>query len=176
MNAVTRLFGVAVTALVAGGLTGVLGGCGGDEGGVATLDSGAGSGSSPSVAGDAPASDPMQRARQYVGCLRGHGIDLPDPAPGGRGKVVIPDRNQQGLDEALSACRQYAPESESNPEAAMASARAYAACMRENGLADFPDPDPDKGPVFPKSFQSNPAYEAANRACAHHLGLDKSDG
>jgi hypothetical protein len=156
--------GSAVLALVAVALIG----CGtGESDQVATAQS---SGGGPASSAERPADDPEQRGRQYASCLRGHGIDVADPEPG-RGKVQLPAGEQPGLKDAQRACQAYAPDTGTpgDDAAEMTRARDYAACMRNNGLPDFPDPDPDKGPVFPKQLVNSPGFEAANRACQHIL-------
>src|SRR5690242_12679858 len=83
----------------------VAAGCAGsDDDGIATA------GTTAQTASNAPAADPVARARQYVACLREHHIDVPDPDPA-TGAVRVPRPSEQpGVRDAMSACRKYAPE------------------------------------------------------------------
>jgi hypothetical protein len=152
-----------------------LAGCGGSgDNGIATASS---SGAQLSSSGPAPATDSKERALQYVACLRMHGLDVPDPDPV-RGKVRIQNTNQPAVQDAMRACRQYAPDDvdTGDQSGAMSQAREYAACMRTNGVANFPDPDPDKGAVFPKSVGNLPGFENADKTCHHILGDNPKPG
>ena len=46
-------------------------------------------------------------------------------------------------------------------------ALAYAQCVRDNGYAEFPDPDPEDGFRFLIDPESAPRFEAATAACQH---------
>lgn len=155
---------VLLLAVCAAGLTGCDSG-GGD--GIATANS-SGAPTSSAAADD----DPVARARQYVDCLREHDIDVPDPDPAS-GAVRLPDRDQTGVRDAMRACQEFAPADGGSAEdtaAQMARMREYAACMRDRGVEEFPDPDPDKGPVFPKSTADLPGFADADRQCRELLG------
>jgi len=158
--------GLPAAMLVA--LTITLAGCGSDGADqVATAGGATGGADAPSVAADV-----TERVRQYVDCLRGKGLRVADPAPGST-KVQLEDRDQPGFHEALRACQQFAPDTATgagDEATRLAAAREFAACMRVNGMPAFPDPDPDKGAVFPKELATDAAYESAYRACAQHLG------
>ena len=55
--------------------------------------------------------DPKQKALAYARCMRQHGIDIPDPKPGGgidmRGSTASPDSPK--FKAAEQACQQYQP-------------------------------------------------------------------
>lgn len=151
-------------ALLAACLTG----CGGDQGGGVATAGGTTATTTPS--GPPPASDTQQRLRQYAACLRQHGVQVPDPDQGK--SVRITQTNQPQAKVAAQACQQYAVggDNSAKSSAGIAQERTYAACMRQHGVADFPDPDPDSGLVVPKPVLNSPDYPAANRACAGSLG------
>lgn len=91
----------------------------------------------------------------FVGCMRDHGIvDMPDPVPGdtsGRSAVRYAlDVLGKGLDQtfqtALSACQSLLPPLPPPPTPdpdEIEARRQFAKCMRDHGVSDFPDPQPD---------------------------------
>ena len=69
----------------------------------------------------------------------------------------------------LAACGQNNRNSVT-PVADEAAGRAYAQCMRDNGVPDFPDPDPDgrlRGPAHEQ--QDDPKFRAAMETCRQKL-------
>jgi len=137
----SRVLAGALLVLLAAGCT--------DDGGdgVATVDGG-----TPAPSG--PATDPVERERQFVACMRGRGVDMPDPVPGDRsGRSALLhaiDVQGKGSDpafqEALDACTTFLPPAPppEPPEAVdLTRMLEFAKCMRDNGLPDFPDPDAD---------------------------------
>jgi hypothetical protein len=156
---------VASTLLIILGL----GGCGGgpDDKGIATAGKQA---PSATATGPSPAADNAQRIRQYVSCLRAHGVKVADPEAG---KQVQLDEDRPQDKQAAQACRQYLPESATTRGGDTSAMREYAACMRRQGLADFPDPDPDRGLLLPKSILNDPEYGVADRACAGKIKAGK---
>jgi hypothetical protein len=136
----------------------------------------AGQGAS-STPGASPSGDP-DGGLAYAKCMREHGIsDFPDPQPGGglggavRGSDLDPNNPQ--FKAADEACKSLLPSPPSNEdqEQEFADMLAYAKCMREHGIADFPDPKPGEGIVIPAAAQgtdldpNNPQFQAANKAC-----------
>jgi hypothetical protein len=98
-----------------------------------------------------PAADREQANRDamlaYTKCMREHGIDMPDPEPGGRGiRLRAPEgTTPEEMEAAEGACRKHldkieAPElSEEQRKEFQEAALAHARCMREHGI-DIPDP------------------------------------
>jgi hypothetical protein len=70
------------------------------------------------------------------------------------------------LARAQQACRSLQPVL-TGPEAAqkMAAARYEAQCMREHGVADFPDPDPDGHAELSDGVREDPDFESAKVTC-----------
>jgi hypothetical protein len=107
--------------------------------------------------GEAPAAAPTgpASANQFVACMREQGVDMVDPEPGdtsGRSALRHElDVNHRGDDPAFQAALdRCAPLLPAMPppdadEAVLAALREFARCMRDNGLPDFPDPDPVTG-------------------------------
>ncbi|MDG4834038.1 hypothetical protein O7627_32745 [Solwaraspora sp. WMMD1047] len=163
----------AVLALVIGL---ALAGCGGgsdDASGVASVgDGGAG------VASASPAAELSEDERRlkFAECLRGQGLDVPDPEPGQRGPRFNfgEDVDPQQVRAAAEACREFAPNGgegvQLDPEQVEA-VRELAKCMRENGVPDFPDPAADgriqlgQGDIDPQ----DPAVRAAFEKCQEFM-------
>lgn len=137
---------------------------------------GCGTGGGGSVAA---ADDERGQARRFAACMRDHGIDLPDPEPGGSGAsqagVRLDDKiDPSRLAAAHKACEQHSPGLSGGgprPDAErLAEMRRFAKCMRDHGIEGFLDPSPDgnnqmviigEGGVDP----NDPAFLAADRAC-----------
>ena len=104
-------------------------------------------GATPAASASAVADD--ERGRAFAACMREHGIDMPDPQPGGGGLGIQLDKiDKDKALGAVDACRDLMPgggkDVKLNPEQ-LEKQRELAACMRANGVPDFPDPDPDGG-------------------------------
>lgn len=135
-------------------------GCGGGSGssaGVATLASDASARNAPNadVTTTASRQDFQEAALAYTKCLRGEGIDVPDPdfsqggpgrGPGQRGGFLGgANRNDPKFQKAQQKCRsiidavrpQFTPERQQQFRDAQVK---FAQCMRKNGV-DVPDPD-----------------------------------
>jgi hypothetical protein len=142
-------------------------------------------------------SDPDEAALDYVECMRDHGIDMPDPQPGG-GILVQQSADDEGDDEVGAApvfddegfaaadaeCQKFMeaafgameidPEREAEMQENMLE---YAQCMRDHGI-DMPDPQFDgDGRVAiqigdPDGGQrmDQEEFEAANEACGQEGG------
>ncbi|MBM7789773.1 hypothetical protein [Tenggerimyces flavus] len=110
---------------------------------------------------------------RFAACLRERGIDVADPRPGQQ--VELPDKDDRTR-EALRACAQFAPPSQQQESSFdPAAARAYAQCVRAQGLPDFPDPD-ERGPRIPKNLIDDERFRAADQECSHHLNDAKGGG
>lgn len=153
-----------LTALAVVGL--LAAGCGGsDDDGGSNTSAGGGSGS-------ASVSD---RGVQYAECMRENGVsDFPDPTEDGRIMMRVGpggiEVDPATLEAAQQACQELAPEGRggSNPQME-ASVFRFAACMRANGVPDFPDPDVQGGAVrmqLPRGIDpQSPQFQEAQQAC-----------
>jgi hypothetical protein len=172
------------------GLAMILAACGGSPGGdrVASL-SGAGA-TTTTGAKEAAAKDPQQRALDFAKCMRGHGVDMPDPEVDDRGGIKVrigaggagkrPDPKK--LEAAQKACgsliggdgdRQIDPAERD----AMVD---FARCMREHGI-DMPDPTGDGLTVRRDDKGRGPdpdseKFKAAEQACDHFLANLRQGG
>jgi hypothetical protein len=147
--------------------------------GVALAACGGGSGaSSTSTSASATA---QQRAvaavTQFAGCLRQHGIPVPDPNSQGQvsGSQQLQQeyRNTPQGQAALNACRSYlrAASTLLTPVDMQQYRHAqllFARCMRAHGIA-VPDPGPDgEIQLNPQTVnRSSPQFQSAVKACAY---------
>jgi hypothetical protein len=165
-----------------------LAGCGGTE----QKPSVASAGGTPSAAatGDA-VSEYVEGVRKYVTCLRAEGVKVTDPDAKGKFeysgdmRVFKKDPKFRAAQEKCSGLLPSVPEGLEEkpaltPEEIEAKGR-YAKCMRDNGVADFPDPGPDGH--WPESNDGKPTWDqgtaAAKRAettCGPILGAPASPG
>jgi len=89
--------------------------------------------------------------RAVVQCMRSNGMpNLPDPQIDANGQVKFPQGTPEPSESVLRACRSVIDrlppsargESQRNP-ADMPALLRFGQCMREHGVADFPDPRAD---------------------------------
>lgn len=113
----------------------------------------------------------VSAANAFSQCMRANGVtDFPDPDANG---TIDPSALKSGdpaYDKAFAACKSLLPAGRGNPgkldEATLNQWRAYAQCMRDNGLPNFPDPQPD-GPLFGDGQidRNDPAFQKATKTC-----------
>lgn len=202
MNIYWKPGGLAVLAVAAAiGLAACSGGAGTPQ--VASLPSNGGAGSGTSAAaGSSPASghsattgsatgDPTQLLSEWTSCMHSHGdpgqaeptidanrvIHITHPIsttvmPSGQdptaGQACI-----QYLDDASLALQAGQPQQQAPSHAALVK---YSACMRANGISDFPDPTGDslqmnRGAPGGDLNPSNPAFQKAVAVCAQQTGV-----
>lgn len=130
-----------------------------------------------SASASAATGDNAESALKFSQCMREHGLTwFPDPTSDGKMAVKIPQGTpKEKVDAAQEACKKYAPNGGQPPKldaAALEQARQMSKCMRENGVPNFPDPDPNgqlkvdgnKVGVGP----GDPKFDAAQKACAKY--------
>ncbi|MEE6257031.1 hypothetical protein [Plantactinospora sonchi] len=155
-----RMFGNLPSVVVVGAMLVALTGCGGGPNGQAA---------------PTPTTTPPS-ALDVAQCMRANGHpDFPDPVRDDEGNWTFPDslRNVP-VPEACATLLtdQKAGEQDSALSAEeMAQRRRYSACMRENGVPDFPDPDSDGN--FPvsdrlRAMNDSPMMRDARQACREH--------
>lgn len=121
--------------------------------------------------------DALAQALAYSKCMRSHGVpDFPDPVQGANGQVSL---GGLGLDSpqansARQACRSLAPAGTAGQTVSATQQKAFlswAACIRANGVADFPDPTfSGVGPQFNVPNDANlDTLQAAEVTCEHDL-------
>ena len=146
-------------------------------GDTAASDNSAASGGPAATAGEETFStDPEEAMLDYVECMRDHGIDMPDPQPGGGILMQAGEAEGDGeagagpaLDdeEAATGSMEMDPEQEAEMREQMLE---YSQCMRDHGV-DMPDPQfDDNGRVTMQMGSGDEPmdqdeFEAANEAC-----------
>jgi hypothetical protein len=153
-------WGVLV-ALVALGLG--VAGCGGGSNSPSSAPAGSGGGSSDST-----------KLVQYAQCMRANGVpSFPDPVNGQlqlqvtRGGPLDPSSPQ--FQAAQKACKSLEPpglqsgSGQSNQQ--QSQALKFAACMRQNGVADFPDPQNGRFLADSGIDPNSPQFQSAMGAC-----------
>lgn len=181
---ITRPLTTTFAALAVAALLGACGG-GGSEGG---SEGGSGGGSSGEQAGG-----DGQELYDWVECMAGEGIELPEPSRNADGNLVIVGDGVNIGDASQISFGEYSEEefqagtdvcggppirsglSEESLQEEEDNALAFSQCMRENGIDDFPDPDFSDDmsdglfspwpPEAMEGFESDPDFEAADEAC-----------
>jgi len=138
--------------MLAGGLMVTTAACGGDEGGGSKNKVASGGGANAADGGgnagsdkkDADKGSQREQMIRFAGCMREHGIDMPDPEgeDGAMGMTMaLPaGGDTTKADEAYEACRQFQPESDFDPgdPAYKEYLARHGECLRAEGL-DMPD-------------------------------------
>jgi hypothetical protein len=162
-------------------------GCGAAKGdnGVATAGGSASAGPSASAAADGLTE--QERGLKFAQCMRDNGVpNFPDPkfSDGGGMSIDVPEGSDpQKVDAAMRKCQQYTPNGGEPPKADPQVAernRKFAKCMRDNGVASFPDPGADGGIQIngndPAMNPDDPKFKAAQTACAQYQPGGTSGG
>jgi hypothetical protein len=120
--------------------------------------------------------DPLVAWPAFAACLRSHGIQVADPELDANGDPQWADDIKKGMTDAISrdcspilaAITEGGPASNGRRPATYSfdSEVAHAACMREQGLVNWPDPNPNETGGMPEGFdKSDPTVRAALTAC-----------
>jgi hypothetical protein len=140
--------------------------CGSDS------DNNAGGQVTPGGGGSASAAANSDQLVEYARCLRGQGVDVPDPKPGQNLGTWL---QQSGLDlnklkGANAACQDKLPSgvrSRADSPQTQDNLLKFAQCMRKNGV-DMPDPK--NGQVdFGSLDRNSPKFKAASDECRKTL-------
>jgi hypothetical protein len=138
------------------------------------------------IAARAPTPTQIQARLNLAKCARANGIDLPDPSangtfgPGNSSIANIVTRyGQTKVNAVEQACRQYLvvafPNLALTPaqrEQRVQALFRFAACMRSNGVPNFPDPSSGKVTINPGEINPNaPAFKSAVTRCQNLLPL-----
>ena len=175
------LAATAVTLLL--GLSAACGNGSGDDG--SALPDAAGA-SSASPSGDDEADlDPEDAMLKFAECMREHGVDMPDPSPGGGVRMNGEGLSEDQMEAAQAACQKWMDMAEPEDggkeltEEEKQSFLDMAACMRERGY-NFPDPEFDGGRVTQKVEKGegdlpgpdDPAFKQDMEECSAEAGLE----
>ncbi|MET9382670.1 hypothetical protein ABZY09_16730 [Streptomyces sp. NPDC002928] len=144
-----------------------VGGCGSHEG--------------TTTAGKAAASKNAkdEQGVKFAQCLREHGVEVEDPEQG-KGLRITGHLPKAKVDAAMEACRAYSPMQQGGASVdpqVEEKMRKLAQCMRDNGVANFPDPEPGKGIQIDGSVAEDPDFEQAEKKCEKYApaGGEKSN-
>ncbi len=112
---------------------------------------------------------PQQKALKFAQCMREHGVDMPDPdvSDGGNVRIGGPGVDLSKADAALAACKEFSPIGAGGTvdPAGQENMRRFAQCMRDNGVPNFPDPQPG-GPIrIDASVGGDPDFQTAQAKC-----------
>jgi hypothetical protein len=113
--------------------------------------------------------------RELVRCARANGMpNLPDPQIDSNGRASFPNGTPEPPASVRRACQSIydrlpasARDDEERPPADMQALLRFARCMREHGVADFPDPDAE-GNFRAQAGATNPEtpkFKSAMQAC-----------
>jgi hypothetical protein len=135
---------------------------------------------SPGPAPSGVSADPAVAWPAFAACLRAHGADVPDPQIDSDGNPRFP----ANLDIKAILVAQPTTQQDCAPLLALVtetkggsshsysfeSLLAHAACLREHGLPDYPDPNPnEEARLAPGYDKADPNVNAALVACQHVL-------
>ncbi|HEX2275226.1 MAG TPA: hypothetical protein VHG90_15265, partial [Acidimicrobiales bacterium] len=142
--------------------------------------------------------DARQAHLDFARCMREHGVDMPDPTfedngmvkfearQGGGGEVEQAGELDATFGEAERACRHHLAGVMGNgpdgkPDAELQDrALKFARCMREHGVANFPDPDLSEGGMVKIGGEgldpSSPTFQEAQKACQSIMGTGPGAG
>ena len=128
-----------------------------------------------------PDADQVEKMVDYAQCIRENGYSaFPDPAPDGGFRVRILDPGSaEKFQAAQEACKDKVPSGmfgatqASTPEQ-IETQLAFAGCMRDKGVTNFPDPSPQGGFDVngPQIDLRSPQVQSAMQACREaHPGM-----
>ncbi|BCJ44832.1 hypothetical protein GCM10010168_16450 [Actinoplanes ianthinogenes] len=162
---------------------------------VALTGCGKGAGADPTVAtaqsagpdgkptASATPSDDPDAPVKFAKCMREHGMTwFPDPVEGRQTLKLPRNVKPEDFEAAQQACKQWAPDRATGekPNAEdMEKIRQMAKCMRENGVPNFPDPNPDGGIGIDKKLgidPESPTFKAAEKKCEQFMPGPRDKG
>lgn len=163
-----------VWAVVAAVFAFALAGCGGDGGGNGGIASAGGTASAAPGASPSASKDNYEAMLEFTECMRGEGIEMDDPQPGAGVQLRLRGSDPAKTEAAMAKCRHLMPNGgelqKADPER-IEKARQYSKCMRDNGVAAFPDPDPETGGIMLRAAPgsgldpNDPTFQAAQKTC-----------
>lgn len=105
----------------------------------------------------------------YYECLSEQGLVLED-RDDGKYRLDKDQNSDAEIKAGEKQCADLQPEQQPVSDATLEKARAFSACMRENGVPDFPDPNPTTGDLDVdaeklKDLKYDAAVQAAKEKC-----------
>jgi hypothetical protein len=123
---------------------------------------------------------------KYAQCMRAHGVDMPDPEPGGGISISGEGLSRDQMEAAETACQKWmdmAQPDDGGHELSEEEKQSFldmAACMRERGY-NFPDPVFDGGRVTQKIEKGkgddepgpdDPSFRKDMEECSAEAGME----
>jgi hypothetical protein len=108
---------------------------------------------------------------KFAQCMRQHGINVPDPAPGSDRITINPQGSTDAqIQAAQEACRKFRPEA-SNPQDPGETDRMVrlARCLRRHGV-NVADPQPGQPLKVNDQGQDRQELQQVNQACQQGVG------
>ncbi|MFG3689636.1 hypothetical protein [Micromonospora sp. NPDC047740] len=143
-----------------------LAGCGSEDGGGTVASAGGGTRAQPSAAASLSREE---MGVKFAQCMRENGVDMADPEPGKGPQVRIGGgTSEETVNKAMEACRQYNPMADASGGNAQMDEnnRKFATCMRDNGVEQFPDPEPGQmGVRIDGKIAEDPDFAKAQQQC-----------
>ncbi len=153
-------------------------GCGAEGGGdgvasaVDGSNEGSSGGSGDGAEGDGASAADMdfdEMMLAFAECLRENGVQVEDPEPGQGVDLNMDGQDENTVEAAMTSCREFDPAENGGNEPLdpeiQAKIEDYADCMRDEGVDDFPDPEPNGGIALDGAVMEDPDYEAAEETC-----------
>jgi hypothetical protein len=163
-----------------------------------TAACGKGKAENPSNASESSQQSMEEKMRAFAQCMRDHGVQMDDPVVvsdgSGGGKVEMraggpsgapkgeqgPAPDDEAFKKAEEACRHLAPQGGdlgggATPEDEERM-RNFSKCMRENGVENFPDPQPGGGiAISPENGVNpeDPTFKEAEKKCEELMPAPK---
>jgi hypothetical protein len=119
--------------------------------------------------------------RELTQCVRQHGVpNFPDLTIDQRGKLQVPPGTRKPPESTMKACQSIASrlpaEGRAQPPTAaeMAKLRELSRCIRQHGLADWPDPDANGAFALPPRLRQGgkPLMRTQFQACRQYFPAD----
>jgi len=186
MTTIPRLLAAIALAL----LLGLSAACGNaSDDGDSTLPDADGASSEAPTDDEEADLDPEDAMLRFAQCMREHGVDMPDPEPGGGVRINGEGMSPDQMEAAEAACQKWMdlamPEDGGGRELTEEEKQSFldmAACMREHGY-NFPDPTFEGGGVIQKMEKGegdvpgpeDPAFEQDRKECEAEAGLEPPD-
>jgi hypothetical protein len=155
------------------GLALALAGCGAAPADDGIASAGGGGSGTTSGAGAKPSAsatvDRQEAQLKFAQCMREHGVDMPDPGPDGRVRIVGKKGDEATMQKAMQACQHFMKDAVGDklggddPEARDRMVK-FAQCMREHGI-DIADPAPGQGIQVKLKPGQEKAMEEAQKDC-----------
>ena len=172
----------AITLMLGLGLSA---GCGTEPDDDSALPDAAGASSEAPADDDEPDLAPEDAMLKYAQCMREHGVDMPDPEPGGGIRISGEGLSRAQMEAAQDACQKWMDMAEPDDgghemsEEEKQSFLDMAACMRSRGY-NFPDPEFDGGRVTQKVEKGegdvpgpdDPGFQKDMEECSAEAGLE----